>query len=157
MLYSLAHFETDDGQAGELTTNVKRALWNAMVVYCETRWLRSILVEMYRRIRLNLPSHPLSKDHWGLIHSWTNLCTYVLSQRLEGNLKLETPLPIWISEHHAFKTMDGLIGIYSELLMIKLDKFQVGKSVEEFLLHWRMPRAWNVPEPGIQMQLWFLS
>lgn len=153
MLYSLASFETDAGQAGMLSLDVKRALWNVMVTSCETRRLRDILVEMNSRMQNNTPPKPLSEPHMNLIHCWASCCSEVLRRRVQGNLGLDSPLPYWISGHHNLPTMGSLIGIYGQLMMIKLDSEELGITTSEFDLHWRSEEfgAGNVQEPGIEM------
>jgi hypothetical protein len=53
MLYTLTRFERDNGDPGPVTQDVQGAAWNVMVIFCEIRRLRSLLVEVYLHIRPN--------------------------------------------------------------------------------------------------------
>jgi len=152
MFYSLSKLERDDGGPGPLTLDVKRAAWNVMVIFCETRRLRSLLTEVNQRLRNDSPPYKLEFEYWELIHDWSDFSKVVLEERLNGTLALPNLTRQWCIEHHQKATMNSLVGIWGELLKIKFHRTSLGLTPHEFQEHW-MQAGGNIPEPGFVPQL----
>lgn len=111
-------------------TQFRRAVYNAIGLYCESRRLQSVFMEMYKRIEEQSPSEEVSPLLWDRIHNWTKLGVHVLEhldddtakkkKHLDGEhtrLDLRKDLPEWCS-HLKFSVMGSLIGENGEVLII---------------------------------------
>ncbi|CAN6199851.1 unnamed protein product [Urochloa humidicola] len=126
ILYQLAGFEMDNGAAGPVTPGVKQAAWNVMVIFCEIRRLRSVLIEVLHRMQYNMQAHALSPMLWDLIRSWSHFSKIVLKELADGTLALPNLTRRWCIEFHRLTTMGCLVGVYGELLKIKLSPLTLG-------------------------------
>ena len=69
-----------------------RAFLRAVVVFCETLRLLSVLLQVFDRIRMNSDASPLQAQSWKRIKHWSSACEFVLDTagKCHGNIDAET-------------------------------------------------------------------
>lgn len=127
-----------------------RASYFAMIMFCESSRLRSIFVEMSRRIQRATAPEILQENLWNKIKKWGKLCSVALNYKRNNLLQAEANLPGWCLKDHGLASVDSLVGARGEVMLIKIDTQEVGVTkagLEELL---KAEGAGGSQEPGFQ-------
>ncbi|TVU37806.1 hypothetical protein EJB05_11142, partial [Eragrostis curvula] len=146
IMFQFANFEDDQ----RITHEFKSAAYSIMVIFCETRRLLSLMLEISTRIDLQSPNAALSASQFEMIQHWSSASGIILTANNEKTLDLGKDLPKWWPKKlNHLKFISCLIGARGELLILKFNRRYVRENDEEFNFEKLLqdPRSARVPNP----------
>jgi hypothetical protein len=118
------------GLTEALKHELELAVSSIILIFCEALRLRSLYNADHAALQGPDYVTPLPSRLWILLHSWGKLSEHVLRMRKRRTMTLDSALPQkpeFLAHDFPTMTLDDLIGPAGELLLCKLDVYEIIK------------------------------